>query len=88
MTREELFNVLMKAMGVMEIVTGIQYAPNLLGQYWQWKDHWEFFSLVVGTMLSALGIHLVTGCALLFGSDWLTRKIFPASSELADEEPV
>lgn len=80
MSRRELFSVLLKAMGVWEIVHGLQAAPLFLGQFWQyarWDDDSEFMALLVSVVFGAGGIRLVTGAALFFAADWLSRKAYP-----------
>ena len=90
MKTSDLFSVLLKVMGVGEFVTGLKSSPLFIGQFWQaeWNDDAEFVALMIATLLSGTAIHILSGCALFFGADWLTNKVYkkrelPNDSELA-----
>lgn len=88
MKSAELFAVLLKVMGVGEIVTGLKASPLFVGQFWQaeWNDDAEFVAFMIATMLSSTGIHILSGCALFFGADWLTTKIYKKREPPNDSE--
>ena len=85
MPSRELFSVLIKAMGVWEFVHGLQAAPLFLGQFWQyarWDNDSEFMGMLVSVAFGAGGVRLITGAALFFAADWLTRKVYPEGNAI------
>lgn len=86
----ELFALLLKVMGVGEVVKGLESSPLLFGHFVQvgWNNEVEFVAALIGTALTGTVIHILAGCALFFGADWLTNKVYkkrglPNDSELA-----
>ncbi len=77
MKTDELFGVLIRALGIWEIATGLKYLPNLVGTIHRWNDDAEFFYTMLGAAISMSGVTLIVGCFLFFAANWLTRLTYP-----------
>lgn len=76
MNQRELFAVLLKAIGILQVVSGIAYFPTWLTNlaYQDWR---EFLSIILGFGLSVSGMGIFLGCVLFFGAGWFSEKVYP-----------
>lgn len=79
MKTHELFGVLIRALGVWEIATGLRFLPNLIRAIGPWRNDSEFFYEILSSAVSMSGVSLIVGCFLFFAADWLTRWTYPGT---------
>jgi hypothetical protein len=77
MKPQELFGVLMKAMGVWELVAGLEALPNFVLNFQAYHNETQFIAIFFANMLSFSGMRIVFGCLLFFRAEWLARKVYP-----------
>ena len=77
MKTDELFGVLIRALGIWEIATGLRSLSQLIATIQRWDNDNEFFYMILSAGLSMSGVSLIVGCFLLFGANWLTRLAYP-----------
>jgi hypothetical protein len=77
MKPQELFGVLLKAMGVWELVAGLEPLPNYVLSFPETHNETQLISIFVANMLSYSGMRILFGCLLFFRADWFARKVYP-----------
>jgi len=85
MSQQELFAVLMKAMGVLEFVGGIVAAPQYMRIYSR-PGSFPGGQLPVADILWALGVpglKILAGVILFLGANYVARKVYPEKAQPA-----
>lgn len=77
MKSRELFSVLLKALGVWEIVGGIEALPNYITSFATYNNERQYFAILLANMLSFSVLKIVAGVFLVFGADWISQTIYP-----------
>lgn len=76
MKRSELFELLIRALGVSQVVYGLVMAPSAISTLVQIPHE----SFLLSALVSSLGYSIVSigaGVALFFGAEWFARKVYP-----------
>ena len=82
MKTDELFGVLIRALGIWEIATGLRSLSQLIANIQRWDNDTELFYMVLRAGISMSGVSLIVGCFLFFGANWLTRLTYPGNPTL------
>jgi hypothetical protein len=77
MKPSELFGVLLRIVGIWEIVAGAQFLPTLVDNFRGYNNDAEFFRQLVLIAVSWGVLRIFLGAFLFFGSAWITSKAYP-----------
>jgi len=77
MNRQDLFGVLMKAMGVWELVAGLEALPHYVLSFSEYHNETQFIAIFFANLISFSGMRILFGCLLFFRAEWLARKVYP-----------
>ena len=77
MKRSELLAVLVKAMGIWEIVGGVMGLPTSIANFAEYSNERQFLIAFLAAAFAFSGSQLIAGCVLFFGSEWIAKKAYP-----------
>lgn len=84
MNCRELFALLIKAMGVFELVGGLEVFPQYLRIYSQPASFpgGRFPVTEILWTLGFPGLKIIAGVILFLGANWLARRVYPMNAQV------
>ena len=77
MKTRELFEILIRVIGVWEFMVGLAILPHWVHAFSMPTTFAQFPISSIVTMLGSSGLKIVGGLVLFFGARWLANKTYP-----------
>ncbi len=86
MSQQQLFSVILRAIGVWEFVGGLIALPNYIASIsmYDYDNQHQLLAIVVANVLSFCGLKMIAGCALFFLADWFSSKVYTTTRSSSD----
>ncbi len=76
MRPRELFEVLTRSIGLLQIVGGIARLPTTVQSVLPYSNERELFLGMMAAALTLSGMEIILGCVLVFGAGWISGLFF------------